>query len=51
MIGEQLRNLLENKKIGLKWQIGPKREPIPNPDKASDLNIDFIRKTIQHFRV
>ncbi len=27
--------------IGLKWQISPKREPIPNPDKASDLSVVF----------
>lgn len=32
----------ENKKISLKWQISPKREPIPNPDKASDLKVTFI---------
>lgn len=30
-----------NEKISLKWQIGPNREPIPNPDKASDLSVSF----------
>ncbi len=33
----------ENALIGLKWQISAKREPIPNPDKASDINISFTR--------
>jgi hypothetical protein len=33
--------LVENKKIGLKWQISPKREPVPNPEKASDITISF----------
>jgi len=31
----------ENKKIGLKWQIGPKREPVPDPQRASDLSLEF----------
>ncbi len=31
----------EHEKIRLKWQISPKREPIPNPDKASDLKLFF----------
>ncbi|WP_335967126.1 SRPBCC domain-containing protein [Galbibacter sp. PAP.153] len=33
--------LTENKEIRLKWQIGPKREPIPDPEKASELKILF----------
>lgn len=37
----RVTELTENKKIGLKWQISPKREPIPNPEKASDLEIVF----------
>jgi hypothetical protein len=37
--------LVENKLIGLKWQIGPNREPIPNPEKASDIKIEFIAKS------
>lgn len=32
-----------NKNIELKWQISPKREPVPNPDKASDIKVDFTR--------
>jgi uncharacterized protein YndB with AHSA1/START domain len=35
--------LIENQKIALKWQIGPKREPIPDPDKASDLSVRFVQ--------
>jgi hypothetical protein len=34
---------LSDDTIELKWQIGPKREPVPNPDKASDLKICFVR--------
>lgn len=33
-----------NEKISLKWQISPKREPIPDPDKASDLNVGFLQE-------
>lgn len=32
------------KEIEIKWQISPKREPIPDPDKASDLRIIFQEK-------
>lgn len=37
----RVTGLTENKKIELKWQISPRREPIPNPEKASDLIIEF----------
>jgi len=37
----RVTGLIENKKISLKWQIGPKREPIPDPDRASDIEIVF----------
>lgn len=37
----RVTELIENKKISLKWQISPRREPIPNPDKASDINVLF----------
>ena len=33
---------LENREIGLKWQIGPDRTPIPDPELASDIHILFI---------
>lgn len=33
----RVTDLTENKKIMIKWQISPKREPVPNPEKASDL--------------
>ncbi len=28
--------------ISFKWQISAKREPIPDPDKASDVQVKFI---------
>ncbi|WP_114748846.1 SRPBCC domain-containing protein [Pleomorphovibrio marinus] len=31
----------ENELIGLKWQISPKREPVPNPDKGSSIMVNF----------
>jgi uncharacterized protein YndB with AHSA1/START domain len=31
-----------NEEIGLKWQISVNREPIPNPENASDLKISFL---------
>jgi len=37
----RVTELTKNRKIGLKWQISPKREPIPNPEKASDIEIIF----------
>lgn len=40
----RVTELVENKKIGLKWQISPKREPVPNPEKASDIQIRFKNK-------
>lgn len=30
-----------NQRIGLKWQIGANREPIPDPEKASDILVIF----------
>lgn len=37
----RVMKLTENEEIGLKWQIGPNREPIPNPENASDIRITF----------
>ncbi len=37
----RVTELDENNKIKLKWQISPKREPVPNPEKASDIKIIF----------
>lgn len=37
----RVTELTKNKKIEVKWQISPKREPIPNPEKASDIKIVF----------
>ena len=31
----------EGKRVDLKWQVNPKREPVPDPEKASDINIEF----------
>lgn len=37
----RVTELTENR-IGLKWQISQRREPIPNPDKASDVKVSFV---------
>ncbi|MDO6761755.1 SRPBCC domain-containing protein [Tamlana sp. 2_MG-2023] len=37
----RVTELTENEKIKLKWQISPKREPVPDPEKASDIEIGF----------
>ena len=37
----RVTELVENEQIGLKWQISPTREPIPNPEYASDIRIKF----------
>lgn len=37
----RVTELSENKKIMLKWQIGPKREPVPDPEKASEIEVFF----------
>ena len=34
--------ILTENQIGLKWQISQRREPIPNPDKASDVKVSFV---------
>ncbi|MBK6266725.1 SRPBCC domain-containing protein [Marivirga sp. S37H4] len=40
----RVTNLTENESIEFKWQISPKREPIPNPDAASDIKINFTQQ-------
>jgi hypothetical protein len=35
--------LTEYEKIRLKWQVSQKREPIPNPDIASDISVVFTQ--------
>lgn len=37
----RITELVPHKRIGLKWQISPKREPIPNPKNASDIRVSF----------
>lgn len=37
----RVTDLEENRLIVLKWQISPKREPIPNPEKSSTVRIEF----------
>ncbi len=37
----RITEYVENKKITLKWQIGPSREPVPDPKRASDIEIVF----------
>jgi hypothetical protein len=47
--------LAEGVFIEMKWQIGPNREPVPNPDRASDVVIEFTEDdgatliALQHF--
>lgn len=47
-------HLAENETLFVKWQIGSKREPVPDPDNASDLKISFAPNhsktlvTLQH---
>ncbi len=37
----RVKEIVEGVRIELKWQISPKREPIPDPEKASDIRIEF----------
>jgi len=37
----RVTEIIPYKSIGLKWQISPKREPIPDPAKASDIKVSF----------
>lgn len=37
----RVTKLIKNEVIALKWQISPKREPIPDPEKASDIKVLF----------
>jgi len=48
----RVTELIAGNKISLKWQISPKREPLPNPDQASDIIIVFRKngdRTIMDF--
>ncbi len=31
------------KELVLKWQIGPNREPVPDPEKASEVRVEFAK--------
>lgn len=37
----RVTELKENESVALKWQISPQREPVPDPDQASDVKILF----------
>ncbi len=51
----RVTDLDEGTFIEMKWQIGPNREPVPNPDRASDILIEFTEDdegtliVFQHF--
>ncbi len=48
----RVTTFVEPKNIELKWQISPKREPVPDPHKASDITLSFVQDgdaTILHF--
>ena len=53
----RVTDLEEGTFIEMKWQIGPTREPLPNPDKASDILIEFTEDdegtliVFQHFNI
>lgn len=40
----RVTELEENEYINLKWQISAKREPIPDPENASHIDIRFIKE-------
>lgn len=37
----RVTEMTKNVRIVLKWQIGPNREPIPNPENSSDIRLEF----------
>jgi uncharacterized protein YndB with AHSA1/START domain len=42
----RITEIEENRYIRLKWQTGPNREPVPDPERASDITLKFNdRKT------
>ncbi len=40
----RVTQLVENEYIKLKWQIGPTREPVPNPKNASTVKVQFLAR-------
>jgi uncharacterized protein YndB with AHSA1/START domain len=38
-------------RLGLAWQIGPHREPVPDPRQASCVSVSFETQSPQHTRV
>ncbi|WP_439484191.1 SRPBCC domain-containing protein [Cyclobacterium plantarum] len=40
----RVTEITENKLIKLKWQISPDREPVPDPENASDLYVNFVQE-------
>lgn len=39
----RITELKHSEKIAFKWQISPRREPVPDPEKASDVQVRFIK--------
>lgn len=39
----RVTNLVKNKHIQFTWQISPHRVPVPDPEKASEVKVEFIR--------
>ncbi|WP_417236966.1 hypothetical protein [Bizionia paragorgiae] len=37
---------IENENIEMKWQISPTRAPVPNPDNASNIKIEFSETAV-----
>ncbi len=38
----RVTEFVENKRLRIKWQISPNREPVPDPESASDLHLEFV---------
>lgn len=39
----RVTHIVENERLAFKWQISPNREPIPNPEKAGEVIVQFIQ--------
>jgi len=39
----RVTKFVDNEIIEFKWQISPNREPIPNPEKAGEIRIQFLQ--------
>jgi uncharacterized protein YndB with AHSA1/START domain len=47
----RVKAYIENKKIAFTWQISPKREPVPDPEKASEVIFEFSPESDKQTRL